>query len=187
MLYTLSAPSGTGKTTIVKEVMKSNPELKLSVSATTRSIRSSEVNGKDYFFITDNEFREKIENNEFVEYEKIYDDYYGTLKKQIDDYIRNGFDIIFDIDVKGAFSVKNYYKDITKMIYIQPPDKNEVIKRLKNRGTENEKQIKIRLERYEWEMSKINEFDYIVVNDNLLSAIEKVNKIIKQNIKIKEN
>jgi guanylate kinase len=182
MLYTISAPSGTGKTTIVKEVLRLNPDLKLSVSVTTRPIRNGEVNGKDYYFISEKDFLEKIEMNELVEYEKIFDSYYyGTVKEQINKHIEEGYNVIFDIDVKGAFSIKNNYSDITKIIYVQPPDKNEVIKRLRNRGTESEEQVNIRLARYEWEMSKINEFDYIVVNDNLSQAVEKVNEIIKQN------
>jgi guanylate kinase len=180
MLFTISAPSGTGKTTIVKEILKINSNLRLSVSVTTRPIRNNEKDGDDYIFVDSGTFFEMIKKNEFIEYENVFgNDYYGTLRSQIEDYLKNECDVIFDIDVKGAFSIKKEYKSLTKLIYIVPPDKESVIERLKKRGTESLEQINTRINRYEWEMSKINEFDYVIINDNLNSAVKKVDEIIK--------
>jgi len=179
MLFAVAAPSGTGKTSIVKEVLKKHSDLVFSVSATTRKKRNDETDGKDYYFIEKKDFLEKIEQEEFIEFECVFGrDYYGTLKSVINKYIGSNINVIFDLDVNGAISLKNVFKDFIVLIFIKPPDKQAVIKRLKNRGTENESQIAVRLKRFDLEMSKINEFDYVVINDNLLVAIEKVNGII---------
>jgi len=179
MLFAVAAPSGTGKTSIVKEVLKKHSDLVFSVSASTRKKRNDETDGKDYYFIEKKDFLEKIEQGEFIEFECVFGrDYYGTLKSVINKYIGSNINVIFDLDVNGAISLKNVFKDFIVLIFIKPPDKQAVIKRLKNRGTENESQIAERLERFDLEMSKINEFDYVVINDNLLVAIEKVNGII---------
>lgn len=181
MLFAVAAPSGTGKTSIVKEVLKLNPDMVFSVSATTRKKRENEIDGKDYFFIEKKDFLGKIQKGDFIEYECVFgNDYYGTLKEVIDCYMKSDTDVIFDLDVKGALSLKNVYKEFIVLIFIKPPDKESVIARLKNRGTENEFQIAKRLERFDLEVSKINEFDYVVINDNLYDAVEKVNSIIQK-------
>jgi guanylate kinase len=181
MLFAVAAPSGTGKTSIVKEVLNQNPDLVFSVSATTRKRRENEIDGKDYYFISEDEFKKKIENGEFIEYEIVFgNEYYGTLKSVVDNDIRNNLNVIFDLDVKGAISLKNVYKDFIVLIFIKPPDKNSVMNRLKGRGTETDEQIQRRLARFDMEMSKINEFDYIVINDNLYDAVQKVNELIKK-------
>jgi guanylate kinase len=179
MLFAVAAPSGTGKTSIVKEILNQNPDLLFSVSATTRKKRANEIDGKDYFFISEEEFKQKISEGDFIEYEVVFsNDYYGTLKSVVDGYIKTKMNVIFDLDVKGAISLKNYYEDFIVLIFIKPPDKDSVINRLKSRGTETEEQINGRLARFDLEMSKINEFDYIVLNDNLNDAVKQVNDLI---------
>lgn len=179
MLFIISAPSGAGKTTIVKEVMKQIPDLVFSVSATTRKKRDYEIDGKDYFFITKEEFERKIKEGDFVEYEKIFDgNYYGTLKSFVDNLIKENKDIIFDVDVMGALSLKKYYKDKAVLIFLEPPDKEEVKRRLLARGTETEEQIKNRLQRFEIEMAKMKYFNYIILNDNLEKAIKELVNLI---------
>lgn len=186
-LFVFSAPSGSGKTTIVKEVLKLYPEFLFSISATTREKRSIETDGKDYYFIEKEDFLNKIRNNEFVEYELIYDNnYYGTLKNPVDKCLEENKYMVFDMDVKGALSLKRIYNDKALLIFVNPPDKDAIIKRLKNRGTESDESLKKRIDRIDFEMTKKDEFDYIVLNDNLENAIKEVNKIIKKYY-IKEN
>jgi len=179
MLFVVSAPSGSGKTTIVKETLKNNTNIVFSVSATTRIKREEEVDGKDYYFISIEEFRQKIKNGEFIEYEQIFDgNYYGTLKKYADDSLKENKDMLLDLDVLGALSVRKYYPDDSVLIFIKPPDKETVKSRLKNRSTESEEQINRRLARYEIEMAKIKEFDYIIENIKLENAIFELQNII---------
>lgn len=181
MLFVFSAPSGTGKTSIYKEILQNNPELDFSVSATTRKKRENEVNGKDYFFLEKNDFVNRVENGEFVEYEKIFDDnFYGTLKSFIDGKIKDGKNVLFDLDVKGALSVKKIYNKLAVLIFIKPPNKDVIKDRLLKRGTESEEIIQKRLDRFDFEMEKMNEFDYVVLNDNLQEAINEVQKIINK-------
>lgn len=181
MLFVFSAPSGTGKTSIYKEILLNNLEIDFSVSATTRKKRDGEVDGIDYFFLDKDDFKKRVENDEFVEYEKIFDDnYYGTLKSFIDGKIREGKDVLFDLDVKGALSIKRIYKDKALLIFIKPPNKEVIKERLQKRGTESKEIIEKRLSRFDFEMEKINEFNYVVLNDNLKNAINEVQKIIKK-------
>lgn len=179
MLYVIAAPSGAGKTTIVNEIIKLNPEISFSVSATTRKKRAGEIDGKDYFFFTKDEFRNKIAKNELVEYEVIFnEDYYGTLKSFVEDNIENNRNVIFDVDVKGALAIKKIYKENAKLIFIMPPDVETLKTRLKKRATESSEQINERINRVDLEIGKANDFDYIVVNENLDKAVAEVNKII---------
>ena len=183
MLYAIAAPSGAGKTTIVKEILRNNPDIEFSVSATTRKKRNNEINGKDYYFISKEEFENKIKNGDFIEYEKIFDgNYYGTLKSVVEDVIKRGKSMLFDIDVLGALSIKKHYKNNSVLIFIKPPGKEEIMERLKNRKTETPEQIENRLSRFDIEMAKMNEFDYIVLNDNLKTAVNKVQEIINKTI-----
>ncbi|HMS64235.1 MAG TPA: guanylate kinase [Ignavibacteria bacterium] len=179
MLYVIAAPSGAGKTTIVNEILKLNPGISFSVSATTRKKRKGESDGKDYFFFTKDEFREKISRNELVEYEIIFnEDYYGTLKSFVEDNLKNDKSVIFDVDVKGALAIKNIYHEKARLIFIMPPDVETLKNRLKKRATESSEQINERINRVDLEIGKANDFDYIVVNDNLEQAVSEVNKII---------
>lgn len=179
MLYVIAAPSGAGKTTIVNEILKINPELIFSVSATTRKKRAGEKDGKDYFYFTKDEFRNKIENNELVEYEILFnEDYYGTLKSFVEDNLNNGRNVIFDVDVKGALAIKKIYGNKAILIFIMPPDIETLKNRLKKRATESPLQISERIKRVDLEIGKANDFDYIVLNDNLEKAVTEVNRII---------
>lgn len=179
MLFVISAPSGAGKTTIVRRILENNPELVFSVSATSRPKRSGEVEGEDYFFMTKQEFEDRIDDDDLVEYEKLFNDhYYGTLKTFVDDVIQSGKDLIFDIDVKGALSLKNIYGDKSVLIFVKPPNKEVLRERLTNRGTEPNDHIEERLKRIDLEMEKGKEFDYQVINDNLETAVNEVEEII---------
>lgn len=180
-LIVLSAPSGTGKTTIVKEILKRDKDLIFSVSATTRAKRKEETDGKDYYFISKEDFENKIKNNEFVEYECVFGvDYYGTLKSFIEKNLSEDKLIIFDLDVLGALSMKKYYGDMAVLIFIEPPDKESIINRLKNRGTESDEDIARRIARFDKEMALKKDFNYIVINDNLENAVNELQKIINK-------
>ena len=189
MLFVISAPSGAGKTTIVRELLKIHNDLIFSISATTRNRRGTEVDGKDYFFISKEAFRDKIKNNELVEYENVYkDDYYGTLKSFIDESLNEGKNVIFDIDVKGALSIKKLYTDKAVLIYIMPPDVETLKTRLINRATENQEDIQTRISRFDMELKQKGLFDYVVVNKELPTAVNEANNIIlkyKNNLKEK--
>jgi guanylate kinase len=169
-IIAVSGPSGGGKTTIVKKILEHYPKIKFSISATTRPKRENEIEEKEYFFISEEEFKDKIEKGEFVEWEKFYDYYYGTFKKYIDDNINEFKSVLVEIDVKGALSIKRIYPD-SHLLYIMPPSYSELIKRLKNRKTETEEDLNKRIERAKMELSQKDKFDYIIVNKNLNNAI----------------
>lgn len=168
-----SAPSGSGKSTIVQWLTKEHPELNLvfSISATSRPPRGAEQHGVEYFFLTPEEFKEKIETDEFLEYEEVYTDrYYGTLKSQVEEQLKDGKNVIFDIDIKGGINVKNFYGEGALSIFVQPPSVEELRKRLVGRATDTPEQIEERLAKAEYEMSFAPQFDRIIVNDDLESA-----------------
>ncbi|KAA0207906.1 MAG: guanylate kinase [Ignavibacteriaceae bacterium] len=178
MLLVISAPSGAGKTSIVRKLVENNPDLKFSVSATTRAKRPGEVHGKDYYFLSMQDFEDKIKRNELIEYEKIYDqNYYGTLKTIIDDSHLKNENIIFDVDVNGGLNIKKIYGSNAITVFIQPPDIQTLIERLKSRNTESEIELNKRVARAEMELTKANLFDYIVVNEDLNEAVKKVQEI----------
>jgi len=181
-LFVFSAPSGSGKTTIIKNVLKKFPEFIFSVSATTRKKRHYEIDGKDYFFLTEEEFKKKIEQNEFIEWEKTYDYYYGTLKSFVKDNVENGKSVVLEVDVKGALKIKSAYPDAV-LIFITPPSIEELKIRLKNRKTETDEDFKKRIERAKMELSFKDKFDYNVVNENLKDAEKQVFEIIKNELK----
>ncbi|MEO8210875.1 MAG: guanylate kinase [bacterium] len=181
MLYVIAAPSGAGKTTIVREILKMNAEFVFSVSATTRSKRENEEDERDYFFFTKDEFEEKISNKELVEYEVLFNgDYYGTLKSFVEDNLEKNKEVIFDIDVNGALNIKNIYRNKAILIFIMPPDIETLKERLKKRATESIEQINERIKRVDLEIGKANDFDYIVVNDNLEKAVSEVQSILNK-------
>lgn len=184
-LFVFSAPSGSGKTTIVRGILKEYPEFIFSVSATTRKKRNIEKEGLDYFFITEDEFKNKIEQGEFVEWEKFYDYYYGTIKSFVDNNIEKGLVTVFEVDVKGALSIKKVYPFAT-LIFICPPSIDELKDRLIKRNTESDEDLKKRIERAEMELSFKEKFDYVVTNQNLENAKNEVKKIIENEIKKKE-
>jgi len=174
-----SAPSGGGKTTIVRYILKKFPELVFSVSATTRKKRATEVEGKDYFFISEEEFKKKIENDEFVEWEKFYDYYYGTLKSFVNDNLAMGKNVVLELDVKGALNIRKQYPDAV-LIFISPPSLEILKERLKKRNTETEEDFRKRIERAGWEIEYSKYFDYVITNDDLEKAKQKAEEIVKK-------
>lgn len=174
MLFIICAPSGAGKTSLIKEIFKYFPFLRFSVSATTRKKRKGEQNGIDYFFITKKDFEKKIKNNEFVEWEVVHGENYGTLKSEIDKALKDNYDIIFDIDVKGALSIKKLYPEAIT-VFIDAP-KTDIISRLKKRKTESAGDIKKRIERMEMELSLRNKIDYSITNESKPWGFEKAVK-----------
>jgi guanylate kinase len=180
-IFVVGAPSGTGKTTIIREIFKIYPTLSFSVSATTRKPRDYETQGKDYFFLSEEEFKKKIELNEFVEWEKFYDYYYGTLKSFIREKMESGISLLLDLDVKGGVNIKKIFPDAV-LIYILPPSIEELEKRLRNRNTESEEDFQKRIDRAQMELKFRTEYDYCIVNDKLDKAIEDVANIIKEKL-----
>ena len=178
-IIAISSPSGGGKTSVVKQILKDFPQIIFSVSATTRPKRSNEVNGVDYFFVDEREFELKIKNNEFIEWERFYDYYYGTLKSFVDDNINNGKSVLFEVDVKGALSLKKIYPE-SILIFIDPPTYEELVKRLKNRKTESPEDLQKRIDRAKMELSYKHKFDYIFVNDELNKVYKSVKSLIKE-------
>lgn len=176
-LIVISGPSGAGKGTIVKELLK-NPSNWLSISATTRDKRPKDVDGVDYYFLTENEFLNKIENNEFLEYARVHSNkYYGTPKKPIIDKLEQGYDVILEIDIEGAKQIKNNYPNAI-FIFIVPPSMKELKRRLVNRNTESKEKILERFKTAYKEINEISKYNYVVVNDIVDNAVNKVNAII---------
>ena len=176
-LYVISAPSGAGKNSIIRLVMKEVNNLVYSISVTTRLPRNGEAHGKDYFFVTRDEFRGKITNNDFLEWAEVHGEFYGTLRSHTEEIIKSGRDVILDIDIQGARSVKANMKEAV-CIFIMPPSLQELRKRLLKRGTETREKIEERLIIAEHEMESSGEYDYIVVNSVLSEAVADVKKII---------
>lgn len=182
-LLIFCAPSGSGKSTLVQWLMKEHPELNLrfSISCTTRQPRGTEQNGVEYFFITPSEFRQKIAEDAFVEYEEVYTDkFYGTLKSQVQTQIERGENVMFDIDVKGGCNIKQQYGDEALSLFIQPPSVEELRRRLTGRGTDSAEMVEQRLAKAEYEMSFAPKFDRIIINDDLEKAKEDVYSVIKE-------
>lgn len=182
-LLIFSAPSGSGKSTIVQWLMQQHPELNMhfSISCTTRAPRGNEQNGVEYFFLTPEQFRQKIAEDAFVEYEEVYTDkFYGTLRSQVEQLVADGKQVVFDIDVKGGCNVKRQYGHQALSIFIQPPSLQELRRRLEGRGTDAQDVIEQRLAKAEYEMSFAPQFDHVVVNDDLETAKQQVLDIIMQ-------
>ncbi len=183
-----SAPSGSGKSTIVQWLTHEHPELNLvfSISATSRPPRGTERHGVEYFFLSPEEFKARIEAEEFLEYEEVYTGrFYGTLKSQVDDQLRAGKNVIFDIDIKGGINVKRFYADEALSLFIQPPGVDELRRRLIARGTDTPEQIEERLAKAEYELSFAPQFDRIIVNDNLDQAKAETLAAIQEFLNIK--
>lgn len=172
-LIIVSAPSGSGKSTIVQWLMNEHPELHLafSVSCTSRAPRGTEQNGVEYFFLSAEEFRQRIAADEFLEYEEVYENrFYGTLKEQVDRQRNAGQNVVFDVDVKGGCNIKKYYGDEALSLFIQPPSVDELRKRLEGRGTDTPEAIETRLAKASYELTFAPQFDRIIVNDDLETA-----------------
>lgn len=175
-----SAPSGSGKTTIVKHLVKKLNVLGFSISACTRDKRGrTEENGKDYYFLTPEEFRKKIEEDAFVEWEEVYEGaFYGTLKSEVERIWSEGKAAIFDVDVKGGLSLKQYYKEKALTIFVKVPSLEELRTRLTGRGTDSEDSISRRLFKVQFEMGFQDQFDVILVNDNLEDTLKKAEELV---------
>ena len=182
-LIIFSAPSGTGKSTIIGWLMKEHPELNLafSISCTSRAPRGTEQNGVEYFFLTPEEFRQRIAGDEFLEYEEVYQDrFYGTLTAQVERQLEAGQNVVFDVDVKGGVNIKKHYGDEAMSIFIQPPSVAELRRRLEGRGTDAPEVIDQRIARAEYEISQAVNFDQRVVNDQLAQAEADTLQLIKE-------
>lgn len=181
-IIVISSPSGGGKTTIVRKILSEFPEIVFSVSATTRPKRPDEIDGVHYFFLTEKEFEEKIKNNEFIEWERFYDYYYGTLKTFVLDNIEKGKTVLLEIDVKGALSVKKLFPDAI-LIFIDVPSFEELVNRLKKRRTESEIDLQKRIDRAKMELSYKDKFDYIFVNKDLEEVTSQIKSLINEKLK----
>ena len=182
-LIIFSAPSGSGKSTIVNWLMQEHPELKLafSISCTSRKPRGTERDGVEYFFVSPQEFRERIDNDEFLEYEEVYEDrFYGTLKTQVDNQLKAGQNVVFDVDVKGGVNIKRFYGDRALSIFIQPPSIDELRRRLESRATDAPQVIEDRLNKAAYELTFASQFDKVVVNDDLNKAKTETLQIIQE-------
>jgi len=181
LLVIISSPSGGGKTTIIQKILQKYPEKYVySISATTRKARPGEVDGKDYFFLTEEQFQNDIDQNLFLEWETVHGFFYGTPKAYIEKCINEGKFVFLDIDVNGALRVARNFPKRTITIFVSPPSIKELIKRLQNRRTDSKQEIDNRLERIPMEMEKSTRFDHIVINDKLDKTVEQVIKIINR-------
>ena len=174
-----SAPSGSGKTTIVKHLLSNNPDLGFSISASTRDKRGrTEQNGKDYYFLSPADFRKKIESNEFVEWEEVYEgNFYGTLKSEIDRIWREGKNVIFDVDVKGGLNLKKYFGNKALAVFVKVPSLEVLKERLNDRGTETEESLSRRLFKAQFEMGFSDKFDVVLVNESLDKSLCEAQKL----------
>lgn len=184
-VFIFSAPSGSGKTTILKQIFEKFPNLfGFSVSATNRPARDGEIDGRDYYFLSDNQMKEKIANGDFLEWEQVYEGrYYGTLKSELDRIWSEGKVVVFDVDVKGGINIKNMLKDEAFAIFIMPPSVEELKKRLEGRNTETAESLQQRLARAEMEISKSDNFDTVILNDDLTLAVNEVEKCIGEQLR----
>ncbi len=181
-LIIISAPSGAGKTTLVEKIMENkNFNLEFSISATSRAPREYEKNGVNYYFLDKDEFKSRIEANAFVEWEEVYkDQFYGTLKTELERIWANNKNVIFDVDVKGGLNIKKHYPENSLSIFIKPPSIDELKRRLENRGSENQASLTKRIQKAEYEMTFAEQFDRIVVNDDLETATQEILLLVKE-------
>lgn len=180
-LIIFSAPSGAGKSTIVQHLLTRNLGLEFSVSATSRPPRGVEKHGEHYYFITADEFRKSIENNDFIEFEEVYNDlYYGTLRSEVERITSKGNNIVFDVDVVGGLNIKKQYGDRALAIFIAPPSISELKKRLLGRGTDSPEMIAQRIEKASFELTFAEKFDVVIVNDDLTKAQIETEAVIRE-------
>lgn len=184
-LFVFSAPSGSGKTTIVRHLLSQKRfNLEFSISATSREPRGQEVDGKDYYFISADEFKKKIKNDEFLEWEEVYiNNFYGTLRSEVERIWAQGKHVIFDIDVAGGLRIKKKFPEETLAVFVKPPDINELIKRLKSRGEETPEKIAMRVAKAPTEMATAPQFDTIIKNYDLQVALEEADKLVEDHLK----
>lgn len=180
-LIIFSAPSGSGKSTIINYLLGQGLNMVFSISATSRPPRGQEQHGIEYFFLTPEEFKERIANDEFLEYEEVYQDrFYGTLKSQVENQLNAGQNVVFDVDVVGGCNIKQFYGDRALSVFIQPPSIEELRKRLEGRGTDTPEVIESRIAKAEYELSFAPKFDVVIVNDDLDTAKAEALKVIRE-------
>ena len=179
MMFVLSSPSGAGKTTLTKKLEKNNNNFKISISHRTRKPRPNEINGKDYYFVNDEEFNNLVKKNDFFEHAKIFDNYYGTLKQPVEKLLSNNKDVLFDIDWQGTQQLKKIKNLSLITFFILPPDIKILRQRLLNRHEGQEKIIENRMKKFNEELSHWNEYNYVVINDDLEDCYKKILTIIK--------
>ena len=182
-LVIITAPSGSGKTTLCKQILKKEDRVQFSISHTSRKMRQNEKNGIDYYFVTNEEFLDGINNDEFIEWNYHFDCYYGTSKSQIKKSIDSKIPILLELDVKGALAIQKLYPNQTVSIFVEPPSINDLKIRLKKRGSDSDKIIAKRLQRIDFELSHKSNFDFTVVNDKLEVATNQILEIIKNETK----
>nr|WP_319998835.1 guanylate kinase [uncultured Draconibacterium sp.] len=183
-LIIFSAPSGAGKTTIVKHLLQKGFDLEFSISATSREPRHTETHGKDYYFLSGEEFLSKVENEEFLEWEEVYKGTsYGTLKSEVERIREQGKNVVFDVDVVGGLNIKKYYGDEALAVFVQPPSVEELRNRLVGRSTDSEEKIAMRVAKAEHELSFAPQFDVVIINDKLEDAFVEAEKIISEFLK----
>ena len=183
-LIIFSSPSGSGKSTIVNHLLKKDYKLEFSISATSRKPRGAEKHGKEYYFLSAEDFRERIENNEFLEWEEVYKDcFYGTLLSEVDRITSGGNNVVFDVDVIGGLNIKRIFGDRALAIFIRPPSIEELKNRLQKRNTDTQETIAQRVEKAEYEMSFAKQFDKIIVNDVLDIALTEAEDILDSFLK----
>ncbi len=190
LMFVLSSPSGAGKTTLTKKIAENNKNLKISISHTTRTPRPNEVNGKDYYFVNKDKFNGLIKEKKFYEYAKIFDNYYGTMKETVVELLKQGKDVLFDIDWQGTQQLKQKNRSSLVTIFILPPDVKTLKERLLNRHKGKIELIQERLNKFKEELSHWNEYSYVVINDDLNKCYEKILNIIsdeKKGIKKEQN
>ena len=180
-LIVFSAPSGSGKTTIVRHLLaQADLNLEFSISAATREARGEEINGKDYYFISLDEFKKHIKNEDFIEWEEVYrDNFYGTLKSEVERIWAQGKNVIFDIDVAGGLRIKRHFPEQTLAVFVKPPSVDELKRRLKERSTESEDKINMRIAKASVELATAPQFDVIIRNYDLDVALEEANQLVK--------
>ena len=178
-IIVISAPSGTGKTTIVRELIKNNKNLVASVSYTTRQKRANEVEGKDYNFVSLELFSSMIEEKSFLEHAKVFDCFYGTPKKEVEDSLNNGLNVILEIDWQGAMQIKRERSDCL-MLFIIPPSKEELMLRLRKRGTDSNNEIRLRFDEALNDINQYKNFDKVFINDDVMSTVEAIAAFIKE-------
>ena len=179
-LIVIVAPSGTGKSTLIAKLMHEVKELEWSVSCTTRPIRKGEIDGVDYRFLSKQEFIERKDNNEFIEWAQVHSNYYGTLKSFVDQGLEQGKNLLFDLDVQGCDQMKKIYGQEANVIFIEPPSYEELCRRLKLRGTDSEEVIQERLSNAKSELSRRNDFDYLVTNDDIENEVASLKKVVEE-------
>ncbi len=186
-LIIFSAPSGSGKTTMVKKMLeKKKFNLCFSISATSRQVRHTEVHGRDYYFLTPEEFRAKVKEDAFLEWEEVYENnYYGTLKSEVERLLNKGQNVVFDVDVVGGLNIKKYYGDKALALFVQPPSVEELERRLRGRATDDDDTIRKRLDKAAHELAFAGKFDKIIINDVLTEALAEVEHVLNDFLELK--